>query len=279
MVLGAVGTVTLDPTGAPTAYPTLDGYAIVHVEKVVTVVEAALVFAVSEIEALDPVMQAVLSEGFADAIGLPYDSVRVSAVGSTLIFRRLLGRRLASTEIKFAIQSASSNTDQVTALRSSITAAATEGSIVANVQKKASSAGVLTANLKSQTRQLAAPTMTQSAKTITVPEAIRSNTPAPTMYPTFAPTPPTKYPTLAPTAPPKNPTLFPTLKPTRGEEEEVVGSWWGPVIAMGCLAFAGAGCYLFIYGVGSNTDTMDKGDNPVRGSQVEDALEIEVANV
>jgi hypothetical protein len=65
--------------------------------------------------------------------------------------------------------------------------AATEGSIVANVQKTASDNGVLTPALAEMTRTLDTPTLTEATRTVTVVVAVRL-TGAPSTAPTSAST-------------------------------------------------------------------------------------------
>jgi hypothetical protein len=98
--------------------------------------------------------------------------------------------------IAFEIESASRDPTQVAQLQEDIVTAATEGSIVANVQKEAARQGVLVAALKSMPRVLAAPTLEEHTKVATITEPVHDNTSAPTNTPTK---PPTKAPTKAPT--------------------------------------------------------------------------------
>jgi hypothetical protein len=94
--------------------------------------------------------------------------------------------------IAFEIESASRDPTQVAQLQEDIVTAATEGSIVANVQKEAARQGVLVAALKSMPRVLAAPTLEEHTKVATITEPVHDNTSAPTNTPTK---PPTKAPT------------------------------------------------------------------------------------
>ena len=65
-------------------------------------------------------------------------AVAVSHVNGVAVSRRLVAgtasRRLAGVDITFAVQSASSEPAQVTALKNSFQASASDGSMVANVQ-------------------------------------------------------------------------------------------------------------------------------------------------
>jgi hypothetical protein len=183
--------VTLSPTNAPTASPTHEGYATVEVEMEVTVVSTALSFPLSATEAAHPVVQASLAAGMAASVGLAADKVAVTHVDGVAVsrMRRSLAsaRRLSEAAIMFSIESASVDPDEVAALKESVTAAAIEGSIVANVQAEAATNGVLLAALKEMDRALAAPSLSESTKMVVVVEQIRSGTElivAPTMSPT-----------------------------------------------------------------------------------------------
>jgi hypothetical protein len=79
----------------------------------------------------------------------------------TVLRRALSDANSSNVAITFAVQSASNSTDQVEALKASMAEAASEGSIVANVQKEASANGVLTPALLAMNRTLPAPVMTQ----------------------------------------------------------------------------------------------------------------------
>jgi uncharacterized protein (DUF305 family) len=192
--------VTLQPTMAPTAHPTIDGYAMAERKVELAVVSTALSFPLSREEASHAVMKYSIEKGFAASLGLAAEACKITSIGGTSVRgRRRLDditqeRRLGGMEIEFDIYSASSNTTQIEALKASIVSAAEEGSLVANVQAEASSNGVLVAALQNMSRVLATPTLIQATKMIIVVELIRANTPAPTVTP-----PPSKGPTGAPT--------------------------------------------------------------------------------
>jgi hypothetical protein len=173
-VVDDIASVTASPTDAPTSAPTHAGYEIVETEVEKKVLEVELTFAVSAEEAANPVMQKSLEAGFANAIGLDPSSVRVSSVGGVTVRRRLV-----DTAIEFKITSNSDDTAQADALKANVETAVTSGSVVANVQKEASDNGVLTADLNTMVRALAAPTVTVATVTVTVATQQRAPTPTP----------------------------------------------------------------------------------------------------
>ena len=61
-----------------------------------------------------------------------------------------------------------SRTAQADALKANVETAVTSGSVVANVQKEASDNGVLTPDLNTMVRELAAPTVTVDTRVVTV---------------------------------------------------------------------------------------------------------------
>jgi hypothetical protein len=174
-VVDDIASVTASPTDAPTSAPTHAGYEIVEIEVEKKVLEVVLTFAVSAEEAANPVMQKSLEAGFANAIGLDPSSVRVSSVGGVTVRRRLV-----DTAIEFEITSNSDDTAQADALKANVETAVTSGSVVANVQKEASANGVLTTDLNTMVRALAAPTVTVATVTVTVATQQRLPTAAPT---------------------------------------------------------------------------------------------------
>jgi len=152
--------VSLSPTDAPTPPPTAEGYTAVDVQVEVAVVSTDLSFPLTVEEASNPVMQASLAAGMASSIGLDADAVSVTHVNGVAVSnRRLGGARQLNEEaaITFEIESASSEPEQVAALITSVTTAATQGSVVANVQAAAAANGVLVAGLKEMPRELDAP--------------------------------------------------------------------------------------------------------------------------
>merc|ERR1712100_694610 len=111
--------------------------------------------------------------------------------------------------IKFAITSASSQATEVTKLKNNIKEAATEGSIVANVQKAAFHNNVLTASLKAQKRAFTT-TTTETTKTVKVYVQVRPTPAQPTSPPSPTPAPTTPAPTTAAPATPAPTTPAPT---------------------------------------------------------------------
>jgi hypothetical protein len=159
--------ITLSPTVAPTPYPTAAGEAAVQKQVEVAVVATDIAFPLSEEEASNVAMQASLAEGMANALGLEMGAVSVTHVNGVSVSasRRLVG---ADVSITFLIESASSAPGQVLALQETIRAAASEGSIVANVQAAAFTNGVLVSSLRDMPRVLPVPTMEESTKMITI---------------------------------------------------------------------------------------------------------------
>jgi hypothetical protein len=189
---------TSAPTMVPTAAPTVENYAWVPVQKEVVYISLALSFPVSKELASTPVMQAVFTGGYAAALGIPANYVSISHINNEAVNRRLRSsRQLAgnSASITFQIQSNSSDTSALEVLESNAALAATEGSLVANVQAQAATRGVLVESLQIMPRQLAAPVITRSDPVvIEVFVMVRSNT----LAPTPAPSVPTAVPTTAP---------------------------------------------------------------------------------
>jgi hypothetical protein len=170
-----LATVTLAPTAPPTFE---EGVAMEAHEEEKVVVSADLAFPLSADEVSNPVMQASLETGFANSLGLAPEKVSITHIDGVSVdsataqvsvrARTLRGRKLTGTAITFGIESASSSPEQVQMLKDSVVSAATEGSIVANVQKEAASKGVLIQALKEMERTLEPPALAQSTKTVTV---------------------------------------------------------------------------------------------------------------
>jgi hypothetical protein len=164
---------------------------VVTEEVEVSVLVTVIAFPLSQDEARDPVMKHVLEAGYAASIGLEAEKVSVTHANGQVI-----ARRLAVANIRFVVESASNSPTEIQALRANIVAAATEGSLVANIQKLASDNGVLTPGLFSMARVLHSvtwPAVTESTQTKVVRELRRI-----TLYPTASPI-PTVPPTPAPT--------------------------------------------------------------------------------
>jgi hypothetical protein len=237
---------TLAPTAAPTEWPTLEHFVMVEIETAVAVISTALSFPLTVVEASNDVMKRSIEAGFAASLGLGPEACTITMIAGVVVDRvrrsrhlhessiirsgdrsgagldskRTLGRRLDDLQIVFDVQSASRDAAEMEALKDSITTAAQDGAIVANVQAKAVTNGVLVESLKWMTRELAAPTMIATEKNVTVlqPVRITSTTSTPTASPTKShvalpsrspiPTPSTEMvPTDSPTDSPTGPSL------------------------------------------------------------------------
>jgi hypothetical protein len=182
----ALATLALPPTDAPTESPTHAGYAIVEKKVEKKVVKVAIAFPVTKDQARNPVMQKSLEAGFAAAIGMEADSVKVATVGGEAVRRLFAGRKLATNEIGFDITSQSNDDAMADTLIDNVKTAVTGGAVVANVQKEASANGVLTAELQTMERALVAPAITK--EDVTVIEMVQERvTEPPTKAPTNAP--------------------------------------------------------------------------------------------
>merc|ERR1719164_304965 len=155
-----------------------------------------MTFPFTAAETANPAVRKSLINGFSKAIGLPSKMV---SIGSVTANRRLSeGRRLSGVTVNFEVESAESSDDGVAALEATIKDAASEGSIVANIQKEASTNGVLTQALADMPR---AQTVTTETVTVTKTKMQQVAAPAPTADPTADPAPaPTPAPTADPTA-------------------------------------------------------------------------------
>merc|ERR1711865_876728 len=179
------------PTFAPTAevttpplpeYKAEDFAAVLSEEPVVIdTTKAEVKFAVTKEEASTPAMKKSLESGFAAAIGLPDNKVRVSSIdGEAVTSRRL---EAAETSIEFEIIAEAATT---TKLQENVKKAATSGAVVANVQKAAVDNGVLTKSLKEMERKLPEPAVEEAEITVVVYVQERPPTKNPTNNPTNA---------------------------------------------------------------------------------------------
>jgi cellulose synthase/poly-beta-1,6-N-acetylglucosamine synthase-like glycosyltransferase len=201
---GIIGSKTIAPTDEPTVHPTHEGYMSSTEEQTVAVVRVEFTMAVTPREAIDPVMTSALTLGLASALGLNQDQVGLTHVDGVVVNvrRRQLqytSRQLAaSARTRFEIESASDDVTVVDQLRTDVKTAASEGAIVANIQKAASDRGVLTAALNAMKREqvLFSADVTVGAITKTVDVQIRPGTPTPS--PTLGPITPTTVPTAGP---------------------------------------------------------------------------------
>jgi len=129
-----------------------------------------------------------LTKGFALSIGKDPKDVAIAEINGEAVRRRLSG---TETEITFRIFA-----KNVEKLTMNIKEAASEGSIVRNIQQEASTNGVLTEGLKTMPAILPEPTIEE----ITVSEEVLYLEIVPTQAPTPVMTPaPTTAPTTAPT--------------------------------------------------------------------------------
>jgi hypothetical protein len=193
-----VGTMTLDPSTAPTRHPTHRGYVISTAQQTVAVVRVELTLGLTATEAADPVMTSALTLGLSRALGLSQEQVQLTHIdGTPLATRRRqlqysnLRQLLASVRTRFEIESASADAAVVDGLRNDVRDAAAEGSIVANMQKAASESGVLTTSLSGMQRAqvLFAADVTIGATTKTMAVQVRPGPPTPSpIVPTSMPT-------------------------------------------------------------------------------------------
>jgi hypothetical protein len=210
---------TMKPTGCPTNFPTLDGEQEVEKEETVATVKAAMEFPLTLEEALNPVVQESIEYGIAASLGKEPEDVKMTSVNGQALRgrRRYVGQRQlrqqqrqqwqqwqqrdfharsrkvveAGVEIEFEVISSSDNAADIQELKNNVVQAVGEGSVVANVQKRASERGVLVEALKAMQRQQPIPTVVESSKVIvvTVVERYRdANTDAPSFSPTKIPT-------------------------------------------------------------------------------------------
>ena len=112
--------------------PTTAGYQVVEKQENVKVLTTAISFPLTAVQAQDPVMKTSLEGGVASALGLSPSMVAVTHIDGQPV-----SRRLADAVISFEVQSPSSTSTAVADLRADMQTAATEGSLVANVQEHA----------------------------------------------------------------------------------------------------------------------------------------------
>ena len=87
----------------------------------------------------------------------------------------VLRRRLPDgTEIQFTVASVAQDEASLASLTADIEKAATEGALVANIQKKAVENHVLTPSLKTMSIEITKPTVTEKQVTVTVVDQVRS---------------------------------------------------------------------------------------------------------
>jgi hypothetical protein len=207
-VVTNIADITLPATGAPTKSPTFKGYKMVKkmVKKQAAKVE--FTFPIPSGDANLPSMRDTLTTGLANTMGLEPKSVSITKINGVAVRRLLLlsDRRLAgqSTKIEFQIISNSDDASAVAQLKKDLETAATEGSLVANIQKVASDNGVLVQALKDMQRELTKPVVSTVEVEVEVLVQERT-TDAPTKQPTTTPT----------NAPTTQPSTKPTTRPTK----------------------------------------------------------------
>jgi len=220
-VVSSLVNVTASPTLSPTTPPTPAGYTIVKQKKTFQVAETSLKFPLSVDEASNPVMQEALTTGMANSLGLNPENVKIISINGEPLARSR--RRLTDVDIKFQITSDDSDASAVQQLKADLETAATEGSIVANIQKAANEKGVLTTKLQSMKRELDKPVVetksVQKEVDVIVLKSLATPTATDTATPTAAPTAP------APSAPtPTTPTAPPTKSPVLNGAKRVYAS-------------------------------------------------------
>jgi len=152
---------TPPPTSQPTSAPTPAGYVMVKETSTATAVAVEFSFPISaeELEGTNgALVKKSMEEGFAAALAMPATQVKISSIGG----RRLL--EASGTKVTFEITSFSTDLVAVAKLEAHIEEASAEGSLVANMQKKAMENGVLSAAMASMPRSM----VPSSLKTTTV---------------------------------------------------------------------------------------------------------------
>merc|ERR1712028_237494 len=117
---------------------------------------ATLAFPITAAEAKNPVMQEALTTGVANSLGKDPADVKITSIDGVAITRR---RRLTDVKIEFEVVSNSDDADAADQLKTDLETAATEGSIVANVQEAANEKGVLVQALQDMEPKMAKPTV------------------------------------------------------------------------------------------------------------------------
>jgi hypothetical protein len=141
-------------------------------------VVTAISFPVTLEEANNKVMQTAMTTGIATSLGLASTDVAIAKInGNTVAFRT---RRLATgIDIEFNIVSKSADAGTVAKLSADVKAAASDGALVANIQKKASDAGVLVASLEAMPRTVVVTTSTVPVTITVTKQVFASPSPAP----------------------------------------------------------------------------------------------------
>merc|ERR1711865_436051 len=97
-----------------------------------------------------------LTTGVANSLGKDPADVKITSIDGVAITRR---RRLTDVKIEFEVVSNSDDADAADQLKTDLETAATEGSIVANVQEAANEKGVLVQALQDMEPKMAKPTV------------------------------------------------------------------------------------------------------------------------
>jgi hypothetical protein len=169
-----IADVTLPPTPAPTPYPTYAGFTIVEEQKQVQAVETSLKFDLTEAEANNPAMKKSITSGIIASLGLGADSVTILEINGVKLDRRRLANNL-DVKVQITAPEAITGSSALDTLKADVLAAASEGSIIANIIKEAANNGVLVESLKKMTLAQTV-TATTKAVTITVPTSTPTST-------------------------------------------------------------------------------------------------------
>merc|ERR1711865_788469 len=132
-------------------------------------------------EAKNPVMQDALTAGVAKSLGKDPADVKIISIDGVAVSRR----RLGDSEIEFEIISSSNDAADADQLTADLEAAATGGSIVANVQEAANDKGVLVQALQDMPLEMVKPTVVVAEKEVEV-EVEEKAPPPPTPSPSFS---------------------------------------------------------------------------------------------
>jgi hypothetical protein len=174
-VVTSIADVTSAPTSEPTRAPTKTGFVIVEEEVETEAVVAAISFPLTLEEANNKVMQTAMTDGVAASLGLASNAVTISKINGDAVVPVVPRTRILASAsgigIEFNIVSASAGAGAVAKLSEDVQSAASGGALVANVQKKASDAGVLVASLKAMPRAVAVAARTEPV-TITVTKQV-----------------------------------------------------------------------------------------------------------
>merc|ERR1711865_1121443 len=147
-VVAKIADATRSPTRQPTKGPTNKGYKIVKRKQKRKAAKAQLAFPITVDQAKNPVMQAALTTGVAKSLGKDPADVKITSIDGVAVSNSAVAntksetvkikfRRLADVKIEFEVLSNSDDATEAAQLKADLETAATEGSIVANVQEAA----------------------------------------------------------------------------------------------------------------------------------------------